>query len=257
MHKIELPKVTIMTPTFNRFNFIYITLKNIIELNYPKDKLEWLIFDDSDDKSDWDKVLDEFRPRLPHTEYFRQFKKHTIGYKRNWLCRKAKHPILLFLDDDDIYHPQTIINRVRPMINNHKIGLVGSCDMLLYFNYDNTYRWQMPKTGVTSNTLENMHEGTMCFRKPFFKKRPFNDNSKYKEGYEWLKGRTDMVMHIPCADVMIMCVHGSNTVPKDIFYTYLKPWNIEYIPNWLKERLWHYNEWFLVDNTKVINTKVV
>jgi glycosyltransferase involved in cell wall biosynthesis len=46
MEKIVLPKVSILTPTFNRRSFAELSIKNIIETNYPKDKIEWLILDD-------------------------------------------------------------------------------------------------------------------------------------------------------------------------------------------------------------------
>jgi glycosyltransferase involved in cell wall biosynthesis len=144
MEKIlELPKVSILTPTFNRSSFSPLAIKNILDTEYPKEKIEWIILDDSNDGSSWEEILKENKHLLPKYIYLQREKKMNISQKRNYLCKNSSNPILVFMDDDDIYLPQHLINRVRPLINNTRIELVGSKDMLLYFGYDNTYRWKM------------------------------------------------------------------------------------------------------------------
>ena len=142
------------------------------------------------------------------------------------------------MDDDDIYLPQHLINRVRPLINNTRIGLVGSKDMLLYFGYDNTFRWKM------NNENKNMHEGTFALKKSFWKKRNFIENDRKCEGVNFLLGREDKVMHISCSDIMIMCGHKDNTIPKDIFYSYLKEWKLSNIPDYVTTKINYYNSLF-------------
>ena len=238
MEKIELPKISILTPTFNRRSFAPLAIKNIMDTIYPKDKMEWLICDDSNDGTTWDDLLFENKKYLPVYHYYRREKKGTIGYKRNYLCKKADNSIMVFMDDDDIYFPHNIINRVRPLINNTKICLVGSKDQLLYFGHDNTFRWKIhPEQSA-------IHEGTMAFRKVFWKKRNFLDDAIKGEGIEFLKEREDKTMHIPCSEIMFMCCHGENTIEKDIFFHYLKEWKIDYIPPNLVQRIDHYNSLF-------------
>ena len=43
------PNVSILTPTWNRTNFLPLMINNITTFNYPKDKLEWVIVDDHPD----------------------------------------------------------------------------------------------------------------------------------------------------------------------------------------------------------------
>ena len=47
---MELPYISICTPTYNRNNFIPLMLSNLAKMDYPKHKLEWIIDDDGTDK---------------------------------------------------------------------------------------------------------------------------------------------------------------------------------------------------------------
>ena len=91
---------------------------------------------------------------------------------------------------------------------------------------------------------KNMHEGTFAFRKPFWKKRNFRENDNKCEGANFILGREDKVMHLACSDIMIMCAHKENTIPKDIFYSYLKEWKLSDISDNIKTKINYYNSLF-------------
>ena len=46
----EYPLVSICTPTFNRRPFINMMFQCFKNQTYPKDRMEWIIVDDGDDK---------------------------------------------------------------------------------------------------------------------------------------------------------------------------------------------------------------
>ncbi len=46
MEETELPAVSIITPTRNRKRFFNLTVRNFFNIDYPHDKLEWIIVDD-------------------------------------------------------------------------------------------------------------------------------------------------------------------------------------------------------------------
>ena len=46
----DLPKISIVTPTFNRRNMVKLMLLNYNVMDYPNDKKEWIIIDDGDQK---------------------------------------------------------------------------------------------------------------------------------------------------------------------------------------------------------------
>ena len=43
----DLPSVSIITPTYNRFYLFHLAIRNFLKIDYPKDKIEWVIVDDS------------------------------------------------------------------------------------------------------------------------------------------------------------------------------------------------------------------
>ena len=67
---------------------------------------------------------------------------------------------------------------------------------------------------------------------------------KIKEGQIFIHEREDLVLHISCADIMVMCVHGDNKIYKNIFYNYLKKYILDHTPEFLKQRLIHYDTLF-------------
>ena len=47
---MEYPSISILTPTFNRTKWLPLMINNLERLDYPKDKLEWVILDTHDKK---------------------------------------------------------------------------------------------------------------------------------------------------------------------------------------------------------------
>ena len=89
---------------------------NFNSFDYPRDKIEWIIVDDSDN--------DETERQLPPVEsrgkyninYIRPSvqadKLMSIGEKRNLAIRNSKNDIIVCMDDDDYYYPEYLRNRV-------------------------------------------------------------------------------------------------------------------------------------------------
>ena len=45
---MEYPNVSVLTPTYNRKNFIELCIFNLKNQTYPLEKLEWYLLDDSE-----------------------------------------------------------------------------------------------------------------------------------------------------------------------------------------------------------------
>jgi glycosyltransferase involved in cell wall biosynthesis len=48
----ELPKISVITLLYNRKAFIELAFKNILATDYPKDKIEWIVIEDSDNPAE-------------------------------------------------------------------------------------------------------------------------------------------------------------------------------------------------------------
>ena len=122
----ELPKVTCVTLVHNRKHMFKLAIYNYQTCNYPKNKLEWLIYDTSNNEEKIEDLLpnDEERQKL-NIKYHHNPEIITIGTARNNACKLAENNIIAFMDDDDYYFPQHINKRVNALVNSTK-KIVGT-----------------------------------------------------------------------------------------------------------------------------------
>ena len=57
----DLPSVSIITPTYNRRKLFYMAIRNFENFNYPPEKLEWIIIDDTPEDEEHDRILEGLR----------------------------------------------------------------------------------------------------------------------------------------------------------------------------------------------------
>ena len=50
IYEEELPRVSIITPTYNKRKFFKLAIRNFQKADYPKDKIEWIIVDDGEEE---------------------------------------------------------------------------------------------------------------------------------------------------------------------------------------------------------------
>ena len=75
----NLPFVSICTPTYNRRKFIKNLISMVDSQDYPKEKLEWIIVDDGEDK------IKDLVIHHDLVKYISLNEKLTIGKKRNFM----------------------------------------------------------------------------------------------------------------------------------------------------------------------------
>lgn len=92
------PAVSIITPSFNRQALLE-AQHGIVSAQTVGD-FEWLILDDSPHPSAYFTGLEDPRVRYTHMS-----ERMMVAAKRNWLCERAKAPVIAQFDDDDYYAP--------------------------------------------------------------------------------------------------------------------------------------------------------
>ena len=92
------PVVSIITPSFNRQ--VLLEAQHKIVSAQTAGDFEWLILDDSPQPSAYFTKLADPRVRYTHTP-----DRMIVAAKRNWLCERAKAPVIAQFDDDDYYAP--------------------------------------------------------------------------------------------------------------------------------------------------------
>ena len=208
----ECPPISIVTLTRNRRKFIDLAFHNIIMCDYPKDKIEWVIVDDSDipEESVSDKI-NQFANRAPVAQvvYVPLNQTFTIGGKRNIGIERAKNDIILFMDDDDHY-PATSFRRRVAWLTLHPwkpkvvaCSTIACYDLVKGVSAVNTPPWEL-------SPAERISEATLVFYKSFWddKRFPFTNVA---EGKGFLEGRESALLDIPPQQILVAFSHQGNS----------------------------------------------
>jgi hypothetical protein len=207
------PPISVLTLTYNRRNFIELAFLNLLTSDYPKDKIQWVVVEDSDDPSLG--VLDKikaFEQREPGFEitYVPMTKKRSIGYKRNKAVQHAKHGICVNMDDDDVYPSSSFRRRVSWLTAFPETQVVG-CTMIAMYDLQqgisavNTPPWALPQ-------CQRVSEASFCFWKNYAMEHPFPDQ-QMSEGEAFIPSgpNAGKFLEIPPQQILVALNHGKNT----------------------------------------------
>jgi hypothetical protein len=208
----DCPRISIVTLLYNRRKFFDLACHNIMLSDYPKDKIEWVIVEDSDDPEEnaSDRVIQVGLKAAPLTVVYVPLDKKTpISEKRNLGCKRAKNDIILFMDDDDHY-PETSFRRRVAWLTKHpwKPQCVGcstiACyDLLRGVSAVNTPPWNLPLG-------QRLSEATLCFYKTWWEERHFTFKQDMAEGDDFVKGREEQFLEIPPQQIIVAFSHKKN-----------------------------------------------
>jgi glycosyltransferase involved in cell wall biosynthesis len=207
----DCPPISIITLVHNRPQFIKNACLNLLSSDYPREKMEWVVVDDSEpDKSPSDMILqfeEQFAPgRLVYIPLTRQ---RSIGYKRNLGVEKATANVLLMMDDDDHYPSTSFRRRVAYLLKGRKQYECATCTMIaMYDLMKGQSAVNIPPYGLS--LAERCSEATLTFTRNFWKARPFPDVS-VAEGEEFLKGRCGQVVEMPPQQIIVAMNHNTNS----------------------------------------------
>jgi hypothetical protein len=216
----ECPPISIITLTYNRPKFIENAILNLLSTDYPRDKIEWVVVDDSDiEKSPSDRVVKFAEQFLPgKVRYVPCFKKLTIGRKRNVGCDRAANPIYLMMDDDDHYPSTSFRRRVAWLLKGQnrsgkKVEAAVCTTIAMYDLMKGVSAVNVPP--YTLSLAERCSEATLTFTKSFWKERPFTE-ADVAEGEEFLKGRESSVIEMPPQQIIVAMNHTTNASSRRI-----------------------------------------
>jgi len=114
-----LPTVTVVTPTYNRHENFEIAIRNYKNFNYPRDKLFWIILDDSPN----DSLKKNNYQMINQLNIFIVLKENQLEQKRNRLASECTTDIICHMDDDDYYYADSVKIRVIAMLAHKKSNI--------------------------------------------------------------------------------------------------------------------------------------
>ena len=147
----ELPGITIITPAYKEEQNIERSLKNLLTLSYPKDKLEVIVVDDGS-HDDTYKIAKQFE-----SKNFRVFTKVHAGKAAalNFGIRKAKFGIVAVRDADSFLEKDTL-QKCIPYFNEPQTAAVTPRILA----YEPRTFWEIIKQyeGMTFSIIKRSHE---------------------------------------------------------------------------------------------------
>ena len=205
---LDLPKVTIITPTYKRRKVFSMAIRNFENFIYPREKLEWVIVDDSPETDEIDETVRDLLPRDKRIKFVHidsGDEPMTIAMKRNIAVSNSSNPYIIHMDDDDYYPPESILARIKLLLKykNEGIECVGSTLIGTYNILENL-------SSMSSDGPISLSEASMAYTKKFWEDRPFDELCVRGEHKQFTEQRLEKIMDIPYSFILIAVNHKDN-----------------------------------------------
>ena len=169
----DLPFVSVLTITRNRSHFFPLFFSNWNSFKYPKEKIEWVIIDDSDTDELKDKLSKETR-----IKYFYLKSVLNIADKRNYGVKQCKGTHIVHMDDDDYYFDDSVLAKIRVLLYYKDKECVVSIPFGIYNLHNNS-------SAIVDSEGNDLPEATMAYTKKFWKEQKFGYSTEDKSKSEW------------------------------------------------------------------------
>jgi len=219
----DCPPISIITLVYNRVKFWDLALHNMMITDYPREKLEWVIVDDSDDmEQSISHKISKIQSVLPglNVVYVPYHTKLTIGGKRNMGVKRATHDILLMMDDDDHYPESSFRRRVAWLTKTPNKGCAVCTTIALYDLKTGVSAVNVPPYDISLG--KRISEATLTFYRNFYKDRKF-EITNMAEGDAFIQGREREVVEMPPQQIIVSFCHGNNSSSRRIPPSDVKP----------------------------------
>jgi hypothetical protein len=205
----SLPGISIVTITRNRSRIFPLAVMNYLGIDYPRNRLEWIVVDDSDRDGRVESLLEN--EKIEHVHYHYLDKPLTIPQKRDFGVSKANYEIIAMMDDDDVYFPRNLLLRYAYL--NFYQKSCSYCSSIGCFHIGKIIS-SINVPPIQYAPHQRSAEATLCFKKSFWEKQPFTDpedpDKQGDEGQTFLAGRYDECVELPWREIIVSLLHSGN-----------------------------------------------
>jgi len=214
----DCPEISIVTLLYNRRKFFELACHTMLLTDYPKDKIQWIIVEDSDDpaESASDRVVAVMNAAAPlRVQYIPLKFKTPVAEKRNLGVAAATADIVLMMDDDDHY-PETSFRRRVAWLTKHswRPRAVAATTIACYDLVKGISAVNTPPMGLPLG--QRISEATLTFYKDWWVERGFPSAVQVGEGEGFVHGREEKVLEVPPQQIIVAFSHGQNTSSRRI-----------------------------------------
>ena len=216
----ECPNISVVTLLHNRRKFVDLAFHNLLITDYPKEKIEWIVVEDSDivEEQASDKIMKWARQCMEEktisVTYIPLASPVSVGEKRNLACERAQHDIIMMMDDDDHYPSSSFRRRVAWLTKHpYQVQAAFCTTIACYDLLKGTSAVNTPP--FTLGLKERVSEATLTFYKKFWEEKPF-PQTNMAEGEGFLEGREDKVLELQPQQIIVAMSHTSNASSRRI-----------------------------------------
>jgi GR25 family glycosyltransferase involved in LPS biosynthesis len=144
-------------------------------------------------------------PKIHHYGFYKG--RLPIGMKRNILAQMAKNEIIVHMDDDDYYPPESLKYRVMQLMNNGKNCLF--CTTIPSFNI----KTMVSMINVPPFDLpfeKRVSEATMIYKKSFWREKKYDNLCIGSEAEEFLRSRKEETGELDWKRTIVSLLHSKN-----------------------------------------------
>ena len=214
LERKDCPPISVITLIYNRRKFFDLARHNMLLTDYPKDKIQWILVDDSDvlEEQASDKII-QTKEQFTGMDimYVPLTRKTPISQKRNIGIERATNDIILFMDDDDHY-PETSFRRRVAWLTKHpliKPNAVAATTIACYDLLKGVSAVNCPPFDIPLG--QRISEATLTFYKSWYETQKFESNIQIGEGESFVKGRESEILEIPPQQIIVAFSHKQNT----------------------------------------------
>lgn len=197
------PFVSVITPSYNRREFLPYLIHQFNYQTYPKHLMELIILDDSPVSNE--DIIPKDDTRI---KYIYSSEKLFLGKKRNMLNSMAKGDIIVCMDDDDYYSKERVSHSVYKLMSAPNIKIAGSTNLHIYYPHIQKI-YKFGPYGPYHGT-----NGTLAYKKSYLIDHNYiDDKTKAEEGH-FTKDFSEPMIQLDPYKTMICLAHTRNTVEK-------------------------------------------
>lgn len=242
----ELSKVSLVTLINGkgRQQYLKLGVVNFMSFDYPPDKLEWVIIDDTaegpvtenilpeDDRIKYyyfspdqvKQVYGQYRAKLlrnnkkqkqkflDRNEHYRAGmfvdNRLPLGLKRNLSVGYSTGSVIMHMSEDCHYPPASVRLRAEYFRDHPKAVCVG-CSVLDQFHTIKMISIKN-KSSDKMRITARIHSCTLAYKRQFWEKQRFDSGATENELAGFLKNRTTMCEDMPSEEVVVSLIHPLN-----------------------------------------------
>jgi len=201
-------RISVITPTYDRSQFIPQLIEDFKQQTYDHNKIEWLILDDAPPE----KRVGHFFATAAETSkftvrYLVSETKEPMGTKLNRLNSEATGDIIVVMDDDD-YYPPTRIQTVIDAFDQHPRKEIAGCSEV-YMCDMTTEKQEIWVAGPYHD--KHALNCTLAYKRSYLENHRYDDNEPCAVEHAFTNDFTEPMIQLDSKLTILHRIHNNNT----------------------------------------------